>query len=353
MKLKLIAIGLSAFLAHACASSEKKDDGDDLGSSNEDRKSSGKDENDGARASANRVTLANSLSNNQLTSQTVSTSKAEGLIGRFDGKSKGALEGRISAERLARKSVGQVLGTAKRLAELEMEKGAGRTIEDDVKLEIALSAISSKNFALAEYYLQALTDSKSARVKAGAYNAMGVIALRDDRVPEAVLYFRESLKAVGNYKPALMNLGFAALKGGDLDTAKKALGDLQSDWFVQYGLITVARMEGNEGRADSLCEQVLKKEPNHKAALYNCSLLEYQNNRNYGKARALADKAAKAPGGEQGWDDRAFALSNDIDFAEAEAKQAIAEKKAQEKSQEKSPDKAQDKKPMPVNQPPQ
>lgn len=349
MKRPLIALLFSLQVLGACASSEKKDEGDDFDSKDDDKKASAAADDAGARASANRVTLVNSLSNNQLTSHRVSANKAEGLIGRFDGKSKGALEGRLSAERLARKGVGQVLGSAKRLAELEMEKGAGRTIEDDVKLEIALAAITSRNFALAEYYLQALTDSKSARVKAGAYNALGVVALKDDRVPEAVLYFREALKAVGNYKPALMNLGFAALKGGDLESAKRALGDMQSDWFVQYGLITVARLEGNEGRADTLCGQVLEKEPAHKAALFNCSLLEYQNKRSYNKARALADKAAKAAGGEPGWDDKAFALANDIDFAEAEAKQAIADKKAQEKSQEK----AQEKKPTPVSAPPQ
>lgn len=347
-------------LTQGCAG-DKKSGADDVVKSDKkdaDERGDDDDRGGGAKASANRVTMTNSLSNNQLTSHTVSDKKAESLIGRFEGKSRGALEGRISAERLAHKSLGQVMASAKKLAEVEMEKGAGRTIDEDVKLELALAAIGSKNFALAEFYLQELTDSKSPRIKAGAYNALGVVALRDDRVPEAVLYFRESLKAVGNYKPALLNMGFAALKGGDLDTAKKALGDMQSDWFVQYGLITVARIEGNEGRADELCDKVLAKEPNHKAALFNCSLLEYQNKHNFNKAKVLAEKAAKAPGGEQGWDDKAFGLSNDIDFAEADIKRAEHDRKQAEKAKDKEKDKDSDKEkakagPTPANDQPQ
>src|SRR6185437_9766343 len=124
-------------------------------------------------------------------------------------------------------------------------------------------------------------------------NAMGVIALHDDRVPEAVLYFKEALKAVSNYKPALLNLGFAALKGGDLGAAKSALGGMQNDWFVQYGLITVARLEGNEGNANDLCESVLKKQPGHGGALFNCGLFEYQNKHNIAKAKEYLNRAGK------------------------------------------------------------
>src|SRR5690606_38649280 len=118
-------------------------------------------------APSNRTTFVNSFSNNQLTSHTVSIGKADSLAAKFQGgKDKKSLESRISAERLARKSSAQVLSVAKRLADLEMEKGAGRTVSEDVKLEIALAAISSKNYSLAEYYLQDLIGSKDAKAKA-------------------------------------------------------------------------------------------------------------------------------------------------------------------------------------------
>lgn len=325
----------------ACAGGDKKKDDDGLKSSGDGgggggggNNNSKDDDNDNGKpasfyASSNRTTFINSFSNNQLTSHTVSTGRADAIGAKAQsGKDKRSLETVISAERLARKSFGQVISAAKKLADLEMEKGAGRTISEDVKLELALAAIGSKNYALAEYYLQDLTGSKDAKAKAGAYNALGVIALKDDRVPEAVLYFKEALKASGGYKPALLNLGFVALKGGDLGTAKKALDSMENDWFVQYGMISIARLEGNENKAGDACDRVLKKESGHKAALFNCALLEYQNKKNFGKAKDLIGKASKARGGESGWDARTVDLSNKIDIDEAEEKSKAAKDKA-------------------------
>lgn len=334
-----------AFTLNACAGGDKKSDGDGLKSSPEGgggAESSGNNnaKNDGNErpashyASANRTTFINSFSNNSLTSHTVSIGKADGLANRFQsGRDKRSLESLISSERLARKSANQVLSSAKKLAALEMEKGAGRTVSDDVKLEIALAAIGSKNYSLAEYYLQDLTGSKDPKAKAGAYNALGMIALRDDRVPEAVLYFKEALKVNSNYRPALLNLGFVALKGGDLGTAKKALDSMQNDWFVQYGMISVARLEGNEGKASEACDQVLRKEGGHKAALFNCGLLEFQNRKNFAKAKELVGRATKARGGESGWDSRAIDVANKIDFEDAEAKSKAAKDKANKATQ--------------------
>jgi tetratricopeptide (TPR) repeat protein len=337
-KIRLYFATLSSLLiVTACASGEKKEEepvkaseGPAESSRNGD---SDQDEGSGKPASfyagSERTTLINSLSNNQLTSHTIATGKADGLADKFQGKDKKSLEARISAERLSRKSGPQVLSSAKKLAELEMEKGAGRSVSDDVKLEIALAAITSKNYSLAEYYLQDLTSSKDAKAKAGAYNALGVIALKDERVPEATLYFKEALKANGSYRPALLNLGFVALKGGDLGTAKRALESMGNDWFVQYGMITIARLDGNEGNATEACERVLKKEPGHRAALFNCALLEFQNKKNYGKAKELVSKATNARGGESGWDSRAIELGNKIDFAFAEEKSKNAKDKEQ------------------------
>lgn len=326
-----------------CAGGDSKKDDENIkstegtGSGSSGEGDDAKDEESGKPASyyaaSNRTTMVNSLSNNSLTSYTVSDGKAEGLAAKFaGGKDKKSLESKISAERLARKSVSQVMADAKKLAELEMEKSAGRSISEDVKLEVALAAIGSKNYSLAEYYLQDLTSSKDAKARAGAYNALGVIALKDDRVPEAVLYFKEALKANGNYKPALLNLGFVALKGGDTAVAKKALDSMQSDWFVQYGMITVARLEGNESKASEACDRVLKQEAGHKPALFNCALLEYQNKKNLDKAKDLVGKASKAKGGESGWDSRVNDLSNRIDFDLAEGKSKDAKEKAKKAS---------------------
>jgi len=318
-----------------CATSEKKPAGNDEVSS-----AGGKEKSEGpAEASASRVTLTNSLSNNPLTSATIASGKAEQEAERYrsgNAKDKRTVEGQVSAERLARKGLGDVLGSAKRLAEIEMEKGASNTISSEVKLELALAAMQAKNFAFAEYLLQELVESKNAKVKAGAYNAMGVIALHDDRVPEAVYDFKEALKAVSNYKPALLNLGFAALKGGDLSTTKQALSGLQNDWFVQYALISVARLEGNDSHAAELCDRVLKKEPAHIAALFNCALFEYQNRHNVAKAKEYLNRASRSKGGETGWSERSFMLISQIDQEEAQVKRDAAHNAAVKTAADKS-----------------
>ncbi len=97
----------SLLLATACAGGEKKQEepvkasegpGESSGNGDSD-----KNEDNGKPASfyagAERTTLINSLSNNQLTSHTIATGKADGLADKFQGKDKKSLEARISAER--------------------------------------------------------------------------------------------------------------------------------------------------------------------------------------------------------------------------------------------------------------
>ena len=315
----LCLVGVCAF--SACSTAEKKDNS---GKSDNERTSSGetgKEAEGPESASATRVTLTTSLANNPLTSQTIAPAKAESELARFrNGKGELALQGVISTERLARKNPGEILGSAKKLAELQMEKGASRTIGPEVKLEIALGALQAKNFALAEFFLQELTESKVAHVKAGAYNAMGVVALRDDRIPEAVLYFREALKAVPGYKPSLLNLGFAALKGGEIAMAKQLLSKIENDWFVSYGMISIQRLDGDVGGALENCDRVLKKQPEHSAALFNCGLVEYQNKHNLAKAKEYLTRAGRAKLTSEGWNEKAFLLISQIDAEEATAK---------------------------------
>ena len=322
-----------------CSGDEKKGDVSDVGDGNnndndddDDDESGGSFKGSGDRTSP-RSTLTQSLSNNILTSQTINISKAGQIVDKMQsGKGKGFFEEKLSAERLARRGVGPVMATARRVAALEMEKGATNSLSDPVKLEIALAAMAAKNYYLAEYLLPLLVESKLPRVKAGAHNALGVMALIADRVPEAVLYFKESLKIVENYKPAMLNLGVSALKGGDLALAKRYLGDMQNDWFVQVNMITIARLEGNNSKAGELCSKLVSKYPDHKAALFNCALFELQNKEAYAKARSYAEKATRAKHGEAAWDEKVFNLTNTIDIEESEKKRKAAQKAAQEKA---------------------
>jgi tetratricopeptide (TPR) repeat protein len=332
-----LAVASAVFVwLSACTSAEKKEaapkaDQEPVGADKD------KEDDGPEKASATRVTLTSSLANNPLTSQTIALAKADAEIARFKaGKGELALQGVISTQRLARKNLGDVLATAKKLAETQMEKGASRQLSGEVKLEIALAALQARNFAFAEYLLQDLTESKNVHVKAGAYNAMGVVALKDDRVPEAVLYFKEALKAVPSYKPAQMNLGFIALKGGELGMAKQLLGKIDNDWFVSYGLITLQRLDGDVGGALEQCDRVLKKQPEHSAALFNCGLVEYQNKRNLAKAKEYFNKAGKAKLTAEGWNEKAFLMIAQIDAEEALAKREEMQAKAAKAASDKA-----------------
>lgn len=310
---KKMMLILTLLAVAACSTTEKKDGGDvggggggGAGGGGDSGGDGGGDGGGSAAVSANRVTLTNSWSNNQLTSQTINRGKAESQAESISGKDKRSLEGKASAMRLAGKGGSALMAIAKKIAEVEMEKTPNKEIDAALKLEIALAAMSSREFTLAFYFLEDITADKKAppRVRAGAYNALGVIALKDDRVPEAVVYFKQALGIEGSYKPAKLNLAFTALKGGGMPMAKSYISDFQNDWFAQYGMISIERMEGDTGRAADLCEKVLSKESSHKAALFNCGLLEAQNKKNFKKALELVSRAAKGKGGEPGWDER-------------------------------------------------
>lgn len=339
--MRLIVAIAALMFGMACSTTEEKPAGGEPGADSSGGGGGQPERESEAIVSSNRVTLTNSLSNNPLTSQTINRGKAEAQIDSINGKDKRSLEGKASAMRLAGKSGSALMGIGKKIAELEMEKAPNKEIDAALKLEIALAAITSREFTLAYYFLEDLSADKKApqRVRAGAYNALGVIALKDERIPEAVVYFRQALQQDGNYKPAKLNLAFVSLKGGSLAQAKQLIGDYQSDWFAQYGMISIERMEGDTGRAADLCQKVLDKEKNHKAALFNCALLEAQNKRNFKRGIELAGQASRARGGETGWDER-------IQGGEREMQREMAAEKAKAPASSSAPaDGAKDNKP--------
>jgi hypothetical protein len=72
---------------------------------------------------------------------------------------------------------------------------------------------------------------------------------------------------------------------------------------------------------------VLKKEPGHVGALFNCALFEYQNKHNVAKAKEYLNRAGKGKG-DPGWSEKAFTLIAQIDQEEQQQKAAEAKKKA-------------------------
>lgn len=319
-------------LVIGCATS-----GDKNGSSNSMASSPGKNKSDDLSddVSRNRKTLTNSQSNNPFTSHTVNLAKANAQLSRLPNKSQDInnLEGRLYVQRLLDKNFTEVLETAKAVARLEMAKNPENTVNPGVKLELALSAIQKKKFALAEYFLKDVLASKNPKLRAGAYNAIGVVALNDGRIPEAVENFKRSLKESRDYEPAALNLGFIALRGGDLDTAKVGLGNMQDDWFVQYALISMGRLEGNTSRVENLCQRILRVRANHKPTLFNCALHAFQTQKKYLDAKSYLDKMQSTRGGASQWDKKANVLMAKVRVeAQKEAAQIEKIKRQKEKA---------------------
>lgn len=303
----------------------------------------GKSEASGPSVSADRKPLITSLSNNQFTSKAIDKARAGDFVNQFGGgKSKdiNALAAVVAANRLAGKSVNEGLSDAKHIADLEMSKGVERDIPEIVQLELGLTGVQTGRLAFAEFWLDKLLKSKSASIRASAINAKGVMAVRMDRLPEAMVLFKEALAADSDYKPALLNMGFLALQGGDAATARRALGGMQEDWYVLSGLISVHRLEGEADKADANCDRVLSKHPKHKPTLINCGINAWQGKHDYKKAREYLNKALAVAGGAAVWDEKSGKLLGAIDADEARSAQLKAQKEAEERKAKSEAEKA-------------
>jgi tetratricopeptide (TPR) repeat protein len=284
--------------------------------------------------SGERKFLTTSLGNNAYTSRHIDRSKAAEFAAQFSGgRAKGVdtLAAAITAQRLAGRGVSDVLGEAKQLADLELAKGVDRDVPESVQLDLGLIGVQSGRLGFAEFWLDKLLKSKSKMIRASALNAKGVVAIRMDRIPEAMALFKEALAVDSDYRPALMNIGFLALQGGDVVTAKRALGGLQNDWYVMSGLISVLRLEGDADKAESVCEKILAQHPKHKPTLINCGINSWQGKRDYKKARDYLNRALALAGGAAVWDEKAGKLLGTIDSEEARAFQSKALKEAEER----------------------
>lgn len=340
----LTAMLIGGMLA-GCAGGERKAKKAALSSSGDsaindmvDRKStrdSDDDEVGGSVASASR-SFDYSLSNNKLTSRTVKRAKAlswgrklEPGLRKAGFKDRRKMEGWLIAEALGGAGSSEVQGIGRRLAGLEMRKNISRSVSEEARLGIVISAVHNRNFSLAEHFLIDLTRSKKAQVRAAAFTLEGIIAQKDGRLPEAVQAWKDALKARSNYRPALLNIGFSALKYGDYRTARKMLGSMQNDWFALYGLVIAERLAGKSARADSICNRLRAQKPTYKPGLYSCALNQYHGKGNLEKARTMLKALTKVKSGPSVIDELAYRTiaALDKDLRKRRSKKPVAKGK--------------------------
>ncbi len=231
-----------------------------------------------SKLSGSRKTLVTNLTPDKNLSRSYSTSTAKNIGSSvLRAKNPGAsdLMGAMSAKRLGRSTYAEVFSIGKKLSKAVISKNIKAKIPEEAIAELAISAMANRKYHIAEQYILDLVDSKNSLMKATGHNLAGVLSLIDNRVPEAVVSFKASLKARSSYEPAKLNLGFLALKYGDFSQAKRMLSGLQDDWLVNYAYIAIDRMDS--GRAASgLCPKVLGKQPKHGPTLLSCGLYEAQ-----------------------------------------------------------------------------
>lgn len=320
-----IPYGLFALaLIVSCQTPSGKDEKDAASSSasSSDDKKSGDDE---LYVSGNYQTLTYSLSNNSLTSKTIQVGAAKELAADLEGKlsnpgSKDRKEmiALMAAKRLSGDGINAVFNVAKKLMIVEMREDIRRQMPDVGQLELALAAIHSKQFPMAEHWIEKLMTSKSDKTKAAALTAKGMIAMLDGRLPEAVAFWNEAINVRRDYEPARLNIGFMALRYGDARTAKAMLTGLAGDYFVQTGLMQAERLLDNPKEVQSLCESILSKRKNYKPALFSCALNTYQGLGNLAKARTEFEELAKVEGGPTAIDEKAYLTIGKIEREQRE-----------------------------------
>ena len=262
-------------------------------------------------------TLVLSLGKNSYAQPRLSSQKINERVDALASKQRlnpANLENLIALQSLARRPFGEIWANAQKLSRMiKNNKG----VSDSVKLNLGISALRSGKYAVADYFLTPLsTEARSGRIKASANNAIGVMYLLGKNYQEASLAFKRALSATTAYRPAAFNLGMLQLRFGNFALARRTLGDLPPDWFINASMLIIERHLGNIARANSLCQKVLQQKPNHKMSKLNCAIIEFEENKNYKKARKLLQEAAKISGGGEFWENVIYRLLEEIDTHE-------------------------------------
>ena len=229
------------------------------------------------------VTLTTSVTENKMTSKTVNKQTTTRLAEKLKSatvsrgaKSYGELIAFLAIDRLNGGSLQSGFSIAKQIVTIEMQKDIRRTLPEISQLDLALTSIKARKLSMAEYWLNQVAKSKRPLLRAAELNARGIIALIDNRLPEAVDFWNQALRFKGDYEPARLNLGFMALTYGDFQTARKMLYGISNDWFVSSGIIQAERLANNTKKVKMLCDDFKERSARTKPVLLSCALNTYQ-----------------------------------------------------------------------------
>lgn len=285
-------------------------------------------------------TLTTSLSSNRMTSKTVDKKNIGRLAEQLrsatmsrGAKAYGELISYLAIDRLNGGNLQSAFSIAKQIVSIEMQKDIRRNLPEISQLDLALISIQARKLSMAEYWLNQIAKSKRPILRAAELNARGIIALIDNRLPEAVDFWNQSLRFKSDYEPARLNLGFMALTYGDFSTARKMLYGLNADWFVKSGIIQAERLANNTRKVNSLCNDFDERSARTKPVLLSCALNTYQGLGNAGDAIKQLNDLLDISGGPESLDKTARQLIGRI---KSEQSRAAEREKRQKQGETKN-----------------
>lgn len=140
---------------------------------------------------------------------------------------------------------------------------------------------------------------------ANAWNNLGLLATRDDRIDEAIRCFQQALQLSPDHLVALNNLGNAYRQQKNWDAAHKtferALEVSPTDAEANYGLGMVFAQADDSARAYQYLQQALKSRPDYPEALNNLGILYLRTQRRNQAVANFEECIRVAPGFDQAY----------------------------------------------------
>lgn len=183
-------------------------------------------------------------------------------------------------------------------------------------LEAGYSALVRKDFALAEYLFgkAAKTGKGVAGLEGAVRHAVGISLLKQGRVQQAVFEMRRAAGANDPHLPAVLTLGFMALRYGDYTGAERyfrvAMSVAGENVNSRIGLAAALRAKGKAGDAAALLQGVYAKMKDDRRVAWNYALTLSQIAGKETEALAILDKYFQLPGSVPEIDSKAMELAN-------------------------------------------
>ena len=201
--------------------------------------------------------------------------------------------------------------------------------------------LSAMYFKQGRYGMSQLTAEKALELNdgdAGTYNNLGVTYLIQEQQREAIAKFQMSRKLTNSkgYEPN-MNLGWIAVKSGDYKLANEcfqaAVDDRPASTEAKLGLAIALRGVKDYDRAGSLYDEIIKANPDLKAAYFNAATLHEKYTKNYSKALKYLDAFIDQNQGQVGPDHEVFARKDRVTESKVEEEKRKAEEEARKKAE--------------------